>query len=45
MEMQVVLASVLQRYRLDLKDNTPIELDPLITLRPKQNVYLQLTVR
>ena len=45
MEMQVVLASVLQRYRLELKDNTPIELDPLITLRPKQNVYLQLTAR
>jgi cytochrome P450 len=45
MEMQVVLASVMQRYRFELKDTTPIELDPLITLRPKQNVYLKLVKR
>jgi cytochrome P450 len=45
MEMQVVLASVMQRYRFELKDKTPIELDPLITLRPKQNVYLKLVKR
>ncbi len=45
MEMQVVLASVMQRYKFELKDQTPIELDPLITLRPKQNVYLKLIKR
>lgn len=45
MEMQVVLASVMQRYTFELKDTTPIELDPLITLRPKQNVYLKLVKR
>jgi hypothetical protein len=41
----VVLASVIQRYTFELKDKTPIELDPLITLRPKQNVYLKLVKR
>lgn len=45
MEMQVVLASIMQRYSMQLKDTTPIELDPLITLRPKQNVYLKLVRR
>lgn len=45
MEMQVVLASVVQRYTFELIDTTPIELDPLITLRPKQNVYLKLFKR
>lgn len=45
MEMQVVMASIMQRYTFELKDTTPIELDPLITLRPKQNVYLKLVRR
>jgi cytochrome P450 len=38
MEMQIVLASVAQRYRLELVREHPVVLDPQVTLRPRHGV-------
>ena len=45
MEMQVVLASIIQKYHLIFSESAEINLDPLITLRPDRNIYLKLVTR
>jgi cytochrome P450 len=44
-EAQIVLATVAQRYRLRLVENHPIELQPLVTLRPRHGVRVMLEPR
>src|SRR5258708_38179892 len=44
-EAQIVLATVAQRYRLRLVENHPIELQPLVTLRPRHGVKVILEPR
>jgi cytochrome P450 len=41
MEAQLVLASVVQRYRLDLLPGHPVELDALITLRSRHGMRMK----
>lgn len=41
MEMQLVLAAMLQRYDFELIANQKIESQPLITLRPKQGIFMK----
>lgn len=38
MEMQLILATVAQRYHLDLVPGYPVELEPVVTLRPKHGI-------
>lgn len=45
MEGQVVLASLLKRVRFDLVSRAPVELEPLVTLRPRGGVTTRVTVR
>ncbi|MGA9523426.1 MAG: cytochrome P450, partial [Myxococcaceae bacterium] len=45
MEMQLVLAMVVQRYRLDLVPGARVEPDPQVTLRPKSGVPVHLRPR
>lgn len=40
MEAKIILAMLLQRYRVDLVPGHPIELEARITLRPKQGVLV-----
>jgi cytochrome P450 len=42
MEMKIVVAMTIQRYRLLPFDHTDIPPEPLITLRPKEEIYLRL---
>jgi len=42
MEAQLILATVAQRYRLDLVPGHPVEPEPLITLRPRHGVLVTL---
>lgn len=41
-EAQLVLATIVQRYRLRLVPNRPVELHPLITLRPRRGIWMTL---
>lgn len=41
-EAQIILAMVAQKYRLDLVSGHPVEPEPLITLRPKNGVKMNL---
>lgn len=43
MEAQIVLAKIVQSYRLDLLPNTKLELDPVITLRPRGGLKMRMT--
>jgi cytochrome P450 len=45
MEGHVILATILQRLRLDRTTDAPVELEPLVTLRPKGSVPMRATVR
>jgi cytochrome P450 len=45
MEAQLLLATVLQRFRLSLVPGYRVELDPSVTLRPKHGVPMTLAVR
>lgn len=45
MEAKLILATVAQKYRLDLLPNQTIMAQPLITLRPKQGLMMQLSRR
>ncbi len=45
MEMQLVLATMLRRYDVQLVDNQEVELLPLVTLRPKYGIRMQLKKR
>ncbi len=42
LEAQLLLATIAQKYELDLVPDHPVELDPLITLRPKYGVKVML---
>ena len=44
-EAQLILASVAQRYRLHLAPNHPVEMLPLVTLRPRYGVKVTLERR
>ncbi len=44
-EAILLLASIVQRYRLTLVPGTPVALEPLITLRPKGKLLMTLTPR
>jgi cytochrome P450 len=44
-EAILLLASIVQRYRLTLVPGTLVELEPLITLRPKGKLLMTLTPR
>ena len=41
MEAQILLAMIVRDYRLELDPGHPVELDPLITLRPKHGVRVR----
>ncbi len=45
LEAQLLLAAFAQRYELDLVPEHPVELEPLITLRPKHGVMMTLRPR
>ena len=45
MEGQVVLATLLRGLRLDLVDDAPVAVEPLVTLRPRGGVPMRVTVR
>jgi cytochrome P450 len=45
MEAQIILASVMQRYRLELVPGHPVEPEPLITLRPRHGLLMRLEKR
>jgi cytochrome P450 len=45
MEAQLILASVVQRYQLELVPGHPVEPEPLITLRPRYGLPMQLEAR
>lgn len=42
MEMQLLLATIVQRFDFSVVKNHPVELDPLITLRPKYGIKLNM---
>lgn len=44
-EAVLILATVAQRYRLELAPGHPVEPEPLITLRPKHGMRMTLTTR
>lgn len=41
-EAQLILATIAQRYKLDLVPGHPVELEPLITLRPRHGMLMTL---
>ena len=45
MEMQILLALIIQKYNFELLDESHIKLDPVITLRPLNGLYLKLNRR
>jgi cytochrome P450 len=45
MEGHVVLASLLRRLRLDLVSDAPVEIEPLVTLRPRGPVRMRVAAR
>jgi cytochrome P450 len=45
MEAVLILATMAQRYQLDLVSATPIDPEPLITLRPKQPIMMRVAER
>lgn len=45
METRLILATVARRYRLDPVPGHSLELEPLITLRPRQGVWVTLRRR
>jgi cytochrome P450 len=42
MEMQIVLAMVAARYRLDVVPGRPVEIEPSVTLRPRSGIWMTL---
>lgn len=42
MEMQIVIAVLIQKYDFVLDNTEKVELDPLVTLRPKKNLKIYL---
>jgi cytochrome P450 len=45
MEAQIVLATVAQHLRLDLVPGHPVEVEPLVTLRPRHGIRMTLHAR
>lgn len=45
LEAQLILATVAQRYRLRLIDDQPVEPEPLVTLRPRGGLLMNLQRR
>jgi cytochrome P450 len=45
MEAQLILATLAQRYSVSLVPGHPVELGPLVTLRPKHGILATLSVR
>lgn len=45
MEMQIVVAMVLQKYRLTLQENYELAYNPLVTLRPKNPIMMRISNR
>ena len=45
LEAQLLLATIAQQYELDLVPEHPVELEPLITLRPKHGIMMTLRPR
>jgi cytochrome P450 len=41
-EAQLIIASIAQRFSLELLDNPPIEPEPLVTLRPKHGLSMRI---
>jgi cytochrome P450 len=41
-EAQLIIASIAQRYRLELLSKLPIEPEPLVTLRPKNGMSMRI---
>ena len=39
-EAQLILATIAQQYELDLVPDHPVELEPLVTLRPKYGMMM-----
>ncbi len=45
MEMQFVLAQMIRRYKFELVSNQKIDINPLITLRPRQTIKMKISKR
>ena len=45
MEMQLILATLAQRYRLAVVPEHPVEVQPVITLRPRHGIMMTLNER
>lgn len=45
MEMQLVLAMISQRFRLDVVPDHPVLMEPVITLRPKHGIRMRVAER
>jgi cytochrome P450 len=45
MEAQLILTTVLKRFRLSLAAGQQVEVEPLVTLRPKHGMWMQVTRR
>jgi cytochrome P450 len=45
MEAQIILATLAQRLRLDLVPGHPVEVEPLVTLRPRHGIQMTLHPR
>jgi cytochrome P450 len=41
MEAQIILAMILREHRIELDPSHPVELDPVITLRPKHGIHVR----
>jgi cytochrome P450 len=41
-EAQLIIASIAQRFHLELLDSPPIEAEPLVTLRPKHGLSMRI---
>ncbi|NJK83259.1 MAG: cytochrome P450 [Saprospiraceae bacterium] len=45
MEMQLLLALLVKTFHFELVDNHPVDIEPLITLKPKQKIKMRLSLR
>jgi cytochrome P450 len=45
LEMQIIAAMMLQRFKLERVSNEPVEVEPLIAIRPKGGLPMRVTAR
>jgi cytochrome P450 len=45
MEMQIVVAMIMRRFKLKLISEEKIQLNPGVTLRPEENVFMRIKSR